>query len=77
MVRVMQEIGICSVEELLASDYREIRDRLLEKGIRPHLNLFYSIEMGLQDRGWQEITAAEKQEIRNLLAADPTRNPSG
>jgi hypothetical protein len=63
----MREIGINSREELMAADYRTIKRNLEKKGIKAHLNIFYSIEMGLQERRWHDITPGEKQEIRRLL----------
>ncbi len=50
------------------SNYKTIQDDLAKAGITPHLNIFYSIEMGLQGKSWQEITPIQKQEIRNALA---------
>ncbi len=38
------------------SNYKTIQDDLAKAGITPHLNIFYSIEMGLQGKSWQEIT---------------------
>ena len=67
MVRTMKSIGIHSREALMAADYREIKNSLLQMGIKPHLNIFYSIEMGLQNRRWNDITSDEKKEIRALL----------
>jgi hypothetical protein len=70
MVSIMNEIGIFTKEELLESDYPGIRSRLEQKGIKPHLNIFYSIEMGLQDRVWSSITPEEKREVRKCLGLD-------
>jgi hypothetical protein len=67
MVKIMNAIGITSREDLLAADYLKIKDDLLKKGIKPHLNIFYSIEMGLQNRPWNEITLTEKKEIQKIL----------
>jgi hypothetical protein len=67
MVKIMNLIGIYSREDLIASDYKTIKENLVKKGILPHLNIFYSIEMGLQDRRWNEITLEEKKEIQNIL----------
>ena len=67
MVKIMNLIGIYSREDLMASDYKTIKENLVKKGILPHLNIFYSIEMGLQDRRWNEITLEEKKEIQNIL----------
>ncbi len=67
MVKVMNLIGINSREDLLASDYKKIKKELIKVGVNPHLNIFYSIEMGLQDKPWNEITSEEKNEIKNIL----------
>jgi hypothetical protein len=67
MVKIMQAIGIYSKEDLLQSDYRKIKADLIKKGINPNLNIFYSIEMGLQNKLWSDITAAEKKEIQKIL----------
>lgn len=67
MVKIMHEIGIFSREELMDTDYRQIKAALINKGIHPHLNIFYSIEMGLQDRSWNDITQQEKAEIQAIL----------
>lgn len=67
MVRILHKIGIFSREDLLASDYKKIKEDLEKEGIKPHLNIFYSIEMGLQDRRWNEITSEEKKEIKKIL----------
>ena len=67
MVKVLNLIGIHSKEDLLAADYKKIKANLVEAGVTPHLNLFYSIEMGLQDRRWNEITAQEKRAIKEML----------
>ncbi|MFN9665431.1 MAG: TfoX/Sxy family DNA transformation protein [Bacteroidota bacterium] len=49
------------------TDYRKIKADLIKKGIQPHLNIFYSIEMGLQDRSWSDISQQEKQEMQAIL----------
>jgi len=67
MVKIMNLIGIYSREDLMASDYKKIKEDLVKKRIFPHLNIFYSIEMGLQDKRWNEITLEEKKEIQNIL----------
>ncbi|MFN6294848.1 MAG: TfoX/Sxy family DNA transformation protein [Bacteroidota bacterium] len=51
----------------MASDYKTIKKNLIVAGVTPHLNIFYSIEMGLQGKSWNEITANEKNEIKNIL----------
>ena len=68
MVKIMSLIGIHSREDLMTSDYKTIKKKLIEAGVTPHLNIFYSIEMGLQGKSWQEISPIQKQEIRNALA---------
>jgi hypothetical protein len=67
MVKILNLIGIHTKVDLLAADYKKIKADLVKAGITPHLNLFYSIEMGLQDRRWNEITTQEKQEIKEIL----------
>lgn len=68
MVRIMNSIGIYSRKDLLKSDYKTIKKKLVTAGVAPHLNIFYSIETGLQDRRWDEITYEEKHEINKILA---------
>ena len=70
MVQIFDQIGVHSKKELIELSYREIRDRLISAGIKPHLLIFYSIEMGLQDRSWMDITPREKAEIKELLNAE-------
>lgn len=67
LVKIMHEIGIFTKEDLMNADYRQIKAALINKGIQPHLNIFYSIEMGLQDRNWSDITQQEKTEIQAIL----------
>jgi hypothetical protein len=67
MIKIMNEIGIFSKEDLLNTDYQRIKKSLISKGIQPHLNIFYSIDMGLQDRNWSDITQQEKTEIQEML----------
>ncbi|MFM8492171.1 MAG: TfoX/Sxy family DNA transformation protein, partial [Bacteroidota bacterium] len=67
MVKIMSLIGIHSREDLMTSDYKTIKKKLIEAGVTPHLNIFYSIEMGLQGKSWHEITANEKKEIQRIL----------
>jgi len=67
MVKIMNLIGIHSREDLMASDYKTIRKNLINVGVKLHLNIFYSIEMGLQGKSWNEITTDEKNEIKNIL----------
>jgi hypothetical protein len=67
MVTILHKIGIYTKEDLLNTDYKHIRDALVNKGIRPHLNIFFSIEMGLQGRVWSDITAQEKKELKEML----------
>jgi len=67
MVTILHKIGIYTKEDLLNTDYKHIRDALVSEGIRPHLNIFYSIEMGLQGRVWSDITSQEKKELKEML----------
>ncbi len=68
MVNILNKIGIFSREDLMATDYKTIKKNLESIGILPHLNIFYSIEMGLQNRRWTEILQDEKREIRKILS---------
>ncbi len=67
MVKIMNLIGIHSKKDLMESDYKAIKMRLIQAGVVPHLNIFYSIEMGLQGKSWNEITSCEKNEIKKIL----------
>jgi len=67
MVGIMHRIGIRSRAQLMETDYRAIRDALVAEGIRPHPNIFYSIETGLQGRSWSSITPEERREVRRIL----------
>lgn len=67
MVKIMHEIGIFSKEDLMHTDYRKIKADLIKKGIQPHMNIFYSIEMGLQNRVWNDITPQERKELEDIL----------
>ena len=67
IVKIMNLIGIHSRKDLMASDYKTIKKNLIKAGVKPHLNIFYSIEMGLQGKSWNEITANEKKEIQRIL----------
>ncbi|MDP4684635.1 MAG: TfoX/Sxy family protein [Crocinitomicaceae bacterium] len=49
------------------SDYRTIKQKMIDAGITPHFLMFYSIEMGLQDRKWNDISPTEKQELKRIL----------
>ena len=66
MVKIMNLIGIYSREDLMATDYKTIKKELVKAGVNPHLNIFYSIEMGLQEKSWHEISSDEKNEIRKI-----------
>ena len=67
MVTILHKIGIHTKEDLLNTDYKHSRDALVSKGLRPHLTIFYSIEMGLQGRVWSDISAQEKKELKEML----------
>ena len=71
MVAILNGIGIFTKEDLMNSEYPDIRSKLEENGIKPHLNIFYSIEMGLQDRVWSSITPEERWEVRKCLGLEP------
>lgn len=70
MVKIMNLIGIHSRKDLMASDYKTIKKNLIVAGVTPHLNIFYSIDMGLQGKSWKEITPVQKQEIQNIQLSD-------
>ena len=70
-VGILNEIGIFTMEDLLDADYPGIKVSLEQKGIKPNLNIFYSIEMGLQGRSWSSITPEERREVRKCLGMDP------
>jgi len=67
MVEWLNKIDIHDEADLLNSDYRTIKEKLIQAGITPHILMFYSIEMGLQDRKWNDISPAEKQELKRVL----------
>lgn len=67
MVKILNLIGIHSRKELMASDYKTIKNELVKAGITPHLNIFYSIEMGLQGKSWHEISSDEKMRSKKLF----------
>ena len=67
MIKIMKLIGIESGEDLMATEYNTIKEELIKAGVKPHLNIFYSIEMGLQGKGWNEMTTFEKNELKKIL----------
>jgi hypothetical protein len=67
MVEWLNKIDIHDEADLMNSDYRAIKEKLIDAGITPHILMFYSIEMGLQDRKWNDISPAEKQELKRIL----------
>ncbi|MBM3442436.1 MAG: hypothetical protein FJX89_07015 [Bacteroidetes bacterium] len=40
-----------------------MRDALRAQGVKPHLIMFYSIEMALQGRLWSSIAPEERVEV--------------
>ncbi len=68
MVKILNLIGIYSRADLMASDFKKIKNELVKVGIKPHLNIFYSIEMGLQNKPWNKISSEEKYEIKRILS---------
>jgi hypothetical protein len=44
MVKIMNHIGIHSREDLMDTDYKTIKKNLINAGVTPHLNIFYSID---------------------------------
>jgi hypothetical protein len=67
MVKIMNLIGIYSRRDLMESDYMTIKKKLVKARVAPNLNIFYSIEMGLQGKSWYEIGLNEKNEIKKIL----------
>lgn len=67
MVSWLNRIGIQNEQDLLNTDYRTIYEKFLAAGIYPHILMFYSIDMGLQNRKWSDITEHEKAELRTIL----------
>jgi hypothetical protein len=67
MVEWLNKIDIHDEADLLNSDYKTIKEKLIQAGITPHILMFYSIEMGLQDRKWNDISPTEKQELKRIL----------
>lgn len=74
MVRIMNEIGIYTESDLLDTEYHSIQEKLIARKIEANLLIFYSIEMGLQNRTWNEISPTEKSEIKELLKRTFTDN---
>lgn len=68
MISWLNKIDIYSEEDLLQSDYLTLKNKLIAAGIKPHILMFYSIDMGLQDRKWSDITPSEKLELKLMLA---------
>ena len=67
VVMVLNRIGIFTIGDLLNSDYLDMLNRMKGQGVQPHILMFYSIEMGLQDRKWNDISPAEKKVLRSVL----------
>ncbi|MEY3238458.1 MAG: hypothetical protein RI883_2559 [Bacteroidota bacterium] len=67
MVTWLNKIEIYTEEDLLQSDYLILKNKFIAGGIQPHILMFYSIDMGLQDRIWSDITPVEKLELKLLL----------
>lgn len=67
MVAWLSKIEIYTEEDLLQTDYLTLKNKFIAAGIQPHILMFYSIDMGLQDRIWSDITPAEKRELKQLL----------
>lgn len=57
-------IGIDSADQLRAIGAFEGYRKLLENGMRPHFIGFYCIYLGLQNRPWNDMDAAEKSALR-------------
>lgn len=67
LVKIKNFNKIHSRRDLMDSDYKTIKKNLIKAAVKPHLNIFYSIEMGLQGKSWNEITSNEKNEIKKIL----------
>lgn len=67
MVKILQQIGIFTEEDLMQTDYVTIQKKLVAQKINPNILIFYSIEMGLQNRKWNDITPTEKEELKKIL----------
>ena len=67
MVKIMHQIGIFTEEDLMQTDYVSIQKKLVAQNIIPNILIFYSIEMGLQNRKWNDISSNEKEELKKIL----------
>jgi hypothetical protein len=67
MVKWFNDAGFETEADLLASSYPEIMKRLKQTGVRFHWNIVYSMEMGLQNRAWNDIREDEKKALRDLF----------
>ena len=62
---MLAEAGVRTVEELEALGAVKAYARVKALGRRgASLNLLYSMSAGLEDRGWQEVTAEEKDALK-------------
>jgi hypothetical protein len=69
MIKLMHRLDIFTLEDLEQYTYAELYAAIEAIGILPHLNIFYSIEMGLQGRAWNDITPSEKLQVQQLIKA--------
>lgn len=69
MIKLLHRLEIFSLEDLEQYSYAKLYAAIKDLGITPHLNIFYSIEMGIQGRAWNDITPSEKLRIQQLIKA--------
>ena len=81
MAEAFARAGIHTAEEIARLGTDAAYARLLETGHRPHFIAYYVIELGLQGRGFTDITPAEKAALRKrfdaLVAAARPKAPPG
>lgn len=69
MEEACRRAGITSAEQLRGLGADEAFRLLVENGTRPQFIIYRVIFMGLQDRPWQESSAAEKKMLRERYDA--------
>ena len=69
MIGLMHQLDIYSLEDLEQHSYASLHTAIKDLGVPPHLNIFYSIEMGLQGRPWNDITPSEKLQVQKMIKA--------
>ena len=63
----LTEIGITSFDQIRRLGAVETYLRLKSANPRVSLNMLYALHAALQDRDWREVTADEKQMLKELL----------